>query len=238
MTPRTACTAIGELLCTHYDGEYLPCEDILAPDGRIAIQKKHSTLQELLQHKLLSAEEAKSLLKIASVRNPFDTLVSLYFKQRYKYQPLLTDPNSWVNRSPAYAKNMRYARTHSFDAWVLRKSVKQLAKRARGTPPSMFHDYTNGVDVVMRYETINEDLREVLTKIGILKDVSIPLINRTDERSGDDYRCFYSRLTKLAVTLAFARDLRDYGYSFRLREATSRGNLISVSNRPVTRRVV
>ena len=29
MTPRTACTAIGELLCDHYDGEFLPGEDIL-----------------------------------------------------------------------------------------------------------------------------------------------------------------------------------------------------------------
>ena len=214
MTPRTACTAIGELLCTHYDGEFLPSEDILAPDGRIAIQKKHSTLQELLQQKLLSAEDAKSLLKIASVRNPFDTLVSLYFKQRYKYQPLLTDPNSWVNRSPAYAKNMRYARTHSFDAWVLRKCVKQLAKRARGTPPSMFHDYTNGTDVVMRYETINQDLRKALTKAGVQKNIPIPDTNRTDERPADDYRSFYSKHAKLLVSLAYSQDLQKYGYSF------------------------
>jgi hypothetical protein len=214
MTPRTACTAIGELLCSHYDGEFLPGEDILDSDGCISIQKKHSTLGELIQHKLLSTEEAKSLLKVVAVRNPFDTLVSLYFKQRYKYQPLLADPNSWVNRSPAYARNMRYARTHSFDAWVLKKCAKQLAKRARGTPPSMFHDYTNGVDVVMRYETINEDLRKVLTKVGVLKDIPIPMTNRTDERPADDYRSFYSKHAKFLVSLAYSRDLQKYGYSF------------------------
>ena len=79
MTPRTACTAIGEFLCEHYSGEFLPAEDILDSRGFISVQKKHSTLAELLAHKLLTAREAKSLLKVAAVRNPFDSLVSLYF---------------------------------------------------------------------------------------------------------------------------------------------------------------
>ena len=52
-------------------------------------QKKHSTLSELIKHKILAPEEAKSLLKIATVRNPFDSLASLYFKQKLKYQPLM-----------------------------------------------------------------------------------------------------------------------------------------------------
>jgi hypothetical protein len=214
MTPRTACTAIGELLCAQYDGEFLPSEDIIDSSGRISVQKKHSTLPELIQHKLLPSEEAKSLLKIAAVRNPFDTLVSLYFKQRYKYQPLLADPTSWVNRSPAYARNMEYARTHSFSAWVLRKCTKQIAKRLRGNPPSMFQDYMSGIDVAMRYETINDDLRGVLARVGITKDTPIPAINRTDERPGRDYRSFYSKPARLAVRIAYADDLRNYGYSF------------------------
>src|SRR5215204_1273441 len=129
MTPRTACTAIGELLCTYYGGEFVPSEDVLDDRGRITVQKKHSNLSELMKHNLIDREEAKSLLKVATVRNPFDTLVSLYFKQRYKYQPLLSDPTSWVNRSPAYAKNMSYAQTHSFNEWVLSKCGKQLLKR-------------------------------------------------------------------------------------------------------------
>src|ERR1043166_3849265 len=112
MTPRTACTAVGELLCNHYRGEFLPSEDILDEQGFIAVQKKHSTLTELIRHKILSPAAANSLLKIAAVRNPFDSLVSLYFKQRLKYQPLLADPTSWVNRSLGYASQMRYAQSH------------------------------------------------------------------------------------------------------------------------------
>jgi hypothetical protein len=214
MTPRTACTAIGELLCKHYGGEFLPPQDILNGNGGIAVQKKHSTLAELIKNHILTAEEAGSLLKVATVRNPFDTLVSLYFKQRYKYQPLLADPNSWVNRSPTYARNMRYARTHSFSAWVLRKCAIQVAKRLRGDPPSMFSNYMEGIDVAMRYETINDDLRDVFGKAGMPTDITIPNVNRTDERPAREYNSFYSRWSRLAVSIAFSDDLRKYGYVF------------------------
>jgi hypothetical protein len=214
MTPRTACTAIGDLLCTQFGGEFVPSGDILDSNGRISVQKKHSNLAELIEHKILAPEEAKSLLKIAAVRNPFDTLVSLYFKQRFKYQPLLADPNSWVNRSPTYARNMRYAREHSFSRWVLRKCSRQLIKRLIGFPRSMFVDYTKGTDIVMRYESIERDLERVFQKVGVQPKASIPVVNRTDERPNRNYRSYYSRATALAVSVAFRDDLKAYGYKF------------------------
>jgi hypothetical protein len=214
MTPRTACTAVGELLCARYGGEFLPAEDVFDDNGRIAVQKKHSTLAELIAHNILTGGEAASLLKVATVRNPFDTLVSLYFKQRYKYQPLLDDPNSWVNRSPTYAKNMKYAQKHSFSAWLIRKCVIQVVKRLRGDPPSMFHDYTDGVDLTMRYENIQDDLRQVFARARMPEDGSIPTINRTDERTDRDYCPYYSGPSRLAVKIAYSDDLQRYGYRF------------------------
>jgi hypothetical protein len=212
MTPRTACTAIGELLCQSYGGEFLPSDDMLDSRGRIAIQKKHSTLRELLEHKILSLEESKSLLKVAAVRNPFDTLVSLYFKQRYKYQPLLSDPTSWVNRSPAYARNMRYAQTHSFDRWVQKKCAKQLLKLALGFPRSMYSEYTYGMDRVLRYESIASDLSSAFATAGMANG-AIPVINRTEERIDRNYRSSYSRRSALMVRVAYADDLKKYEYT-------------------------
>ena len=214
MTPRTACTAIGELLCERFGGEFIPADDILDSRGLILVDKKHSTLSELIKHGILTTEEAKSLLKVAAVRNPFDSLVSLYFKQRSKYQPLLGDPSSWVNRLPGYAKNMRYARAHSFNRWVLRVSYRKLIKRLLGFRPSMFADHTHGVDMVMRYESIESDLSEVFRKVGMGSKADISMVNRTDERAKSDYRSFYSRLAELTVTLAYSGDLRMYGYRF------------------------
>jgi hypothetical protein len=214
MTPRTACTAIGKLLCERFDGEFLPADDILDSRGLTIVDKKHCTLSDLIKHRILTTEKAKSLLKVATVRNPFDSLVSLYFKQRSKYQPLLGDPASWVSRLPGYAKSMRYARAHSFNRWVLRVSYRKLIKRLLGFRPSMFADHTRGVDVVMRYESIEADLSEVFRKAGMGSKADIPVVNRTDERVNWDYRSCYSRFAELAVTLAYSRDLKIYGYKF------------------------
>lgn len=214
MTPRTACTAVGDLLLSHYGGEYLPAQDIFDKHGRIRIQQKHSTLSELLENTLLTKEEAGALLKFTSVRNPFDSLVSLYVKQRSKYQTLLDDPSSWVNRSPAYARSMKYAVSHSFNQWLFRKCRKQLVKRLLGVPPSMFCNYTEGVDVVMRYENLADELRAVFISGGIPADVSIPIVNRTNERAITNYRPYYSRAAAFAVRMAFSDDLKRYGYTF------------------------
>jgi len=214
MTPRTACTAIGELLCERFGGEFIPADDILDSRGLTLVDKKHSTLSDLIKHRMLTREEAKSLLKVAAVRNPFDSLVSLYFKQRSKYQPLLGDSASWVNRFPGYAKNMRYARAHSFNRWVFRMSYRKLIKRLLGFRPSMFADHTCGVDVVMRYESIEADLSEVFRRAGMAANADIPQVNRTNERANRDYRSCYSRLAELVVSLAYSGDLEMYGYRF------------------------
>jgi hypothetical protein len=214
MTPRTACTAVGELLRQHYDGEFLPGEDILDSSGFISVQKKHSTLSELLAHNLLTADEAKSLFKVAAVRNPFDSLVSLYFKQRLKYQPLLADSSSWVYRCPGYVESMRYAQIHSFNAWVFRLSCKRIIKRLLGLRASMFAEHTHGVDNVIRFESMEEDLRKAFNRAGVEWKAGIPKVNRTDERTERDYRSLYSRPAAVATTFAYSYDLKKYGYRF------------------------
>lgn len=214
MTPRTACTAIGEVLRNEFGGEFLPKEDILDSKGFIRIQKKHSTLTELLQNNLLTSEEAASLLKFCAVRNPFDSLVSLYIKKRYKYQPLLSDSLSWVNRIPHYAKDMKYCQTHSFSSWIFKSCSKKVIKYILGMKPSMYNYYTKGVDVVMRYENINKDFQEVLQKAGISFKSSIPIVNRTAEKTDINYRSYYSNFSRKLVEYAYYYDLKTYGYKF------------------------
>ena len=214
MTPRTACTAIGELLCNHYDGEFLPPEDILDSNGMISVQKKHTTLAELIRHGILAPDEAKSLLKVAAVRHPFDSLVSLYLKQRFKYRPLLGDQTSWVHRSPRYAEYMKYAQTHSFNQWVLKVCYRKVIKKLLGLPCSMFAEHTQDMDVVLRYESIQKDLKDAFNRAGIGWKADIPKLNRTEERSDPDYRSYYSWPAALVVKIAYWDDLKRYRYKF------------------------
>jgi hypothetical protein len=212
MTPRTASTAIGGLLLTQFGGEYIPAKDILDSRGRISVQRKHTTLSQLIQHGLLTVSESESLLKVAAVRNPFDSLVSEYLKKRFTYNPLLSDPSSWVNRLPRYAEDMRYCQTHSFNAWIFRMCSKKIIKRLLGDQPSMFTDFTGGMDVVMRYESIEKDLGDVFKRAGILSKAEIPVVNRTAEKNDRDYRSFYSWPAALMVRCAYSYDLKTYSY--------------------------
>jgi hypothetical protein len=212
MTPRTACTAIGELLLTQFGGEFIPAKEILDSRGRISVPRKHTTLSQLIQHGLLTVTESESLLKVAAVRNPFDSLVSEYLKKRFKYKPLLSDPSSWIYRLPRFAEDIRYCQTHSFNAWIFRLCSKKIIKRLLRNQPSMFADYTEGMDVVMRYESIEKDLGEVFKRAGISSKAEIPVVNRTDERNNRDYRSFYSRPAALMVRCAYSYDLKTYGY--------------------------
>ena len=86
-------------------------------------------------------------------------------------------------------------------------------KRAMGFPPSMFFEYVDGVDQVLRYETIHRDLQEVFTAAG-MGEVEVPVVNRTEERDTRDYRSAYSRLTTFAVKVSFSGDLSRWGYEF------------------------
>jgi hypothetical protein len=70
------------------------------------------------------------------------------------------------------------------------------------------------MDVVLRYESIEKDLKDAFRKAGIPWKADLPKINRTDERTAGDYRLLYSRAAALTVRLAYAYDLRAYGYEF------------------------
>ena len=68
--------------------------------------------------------------------------------------------------------------------------------------------------VILRYESIEKDLKEAFSKAGIPWKADIPKVNRTDERTARDYRSLYSRVAALIVRFVYAHDLRTYGYEF------------------------
>jgi len=214
MTPRTACTAIGEVLCEHLGGEYLPLEDMIDSKGFFLVQKKHCTLKDLLDNKLLSSEEASSLFKFTSLRNPFDSLVSLYVKKKDKYYPLLSDPESWVYRVPNYVEGMKFCRNHSFNTWIYKTFGRHLIKFILGRGRTSICDgFAQGAAEVIRFENLQNDFQRILDRTGIKKNLTIPRVNATGNRTVD-YRPYYSKLSRMMVEFILQNDLRKYGYRF------------------------
>jgi hypothetical protein len=214
MTPRTGCTAVAGVLVDSLGGEYLPREDLLDGRGLFLVQRKHCTLDQLLRHGILTDAQRRSLFVFAAVRNPFDSLVSLYTKLALKYKPYLLDPDSWVYKVNGYVEEMEYCRTHSFPEWIARRYATGIRDRLRGRGRRTLNaNYVDGADFVMRFERLQRDFDEVLAQAGVEQTLTLPTINVTSERARD-YRCYYTPRARRIVEYALEPELVRFGYQF------------------------
>ena len=195
-------------------GEFLPPSDVIDACGNVLLVHKHNTLDQLFDAGLLTQAQAQRLFKFAGVRNPFDSLASLYVKKKHEYQKNMADPNSWVHRKPGYVEDMRFCRNHSFDEWIARhyraSTLKRLLGRGRR---SMYRRFTAGMDFVIRFEQLHSDFSEALRRAGVTRHLELPTFNVTGHRV-HDYRSYYSAASRRAVEHTFRIDLRRYGYQF------------------------
>ena len=214
MTPITACSAVGKALREELDGEFLPGEPIVDKKGRVRLDTKHNTLDDLLRHELLDESTCRSLYKFSTVRNPFDRLVSKYTKKKNKLQDHLDDKSSWIHRDPGLVEDIIFCRDHSFDEWIERRYRTSLWQRLRGQgKKNGLLRYGDGMDRVMRYERLDEDFAKVLQEAGVSKEISIPRFHVTGGRKRD-YRTYYSDRSRKMVQYAFQDVLEQFGYEF------------------------
>jgi Sulfotransferase family len=214
MTPRTGCTAIGKLLMESLGGEYLPPENILDERSFFVVQRKHCTLAQLLAHGILTDAQRRSLFVFGAVRNPFDSLVSLYTKLAVGYQPSLQDPNSWVHKVKGYAEDMEYCRTHTFPEWIEHRYGPTMWDRIKGGGKKTLNArYVDGVDFVMRFERLQHDFEGALRQAGITQSLTIPSVNVTADRDRN-YRRYYTPSARRIVEYVFDRELVQFGYEY------------------------
>lgn len=222
MNPRTASTAIGHILIHELQGEYIPKDNILDNNGTFVVPRKHSTISQLIGYNLIDSATLGSLLKFTTVRNPFDSLVSLFIKKKHKYQPLLEDTDSWVYKVPGYVEDMIFCRDHSFPEWIekkfggsdsVRSYIKHLLISLGLYQNNASNPYFEGVDVILRYECLQEDFNKVLKKAGIDRCLEIPLVNRTGKKA-DDYRSYYTPRARKLVETVFESQLKKFNYKF------------------------
>jgi hypothetical protein len=222
MSPRTGCTAIAYgVLVPELGAVRVPWKDILDENGRIVVDSKHGTLEDLLTHGLLLPEKAERLFKFCAVRNPFDSLVSLYTKHRTTYSELADDPKSFLHKKPGALDDLKRASQMSFSDWVVERYTRpgtwkrpwRMFGRRPARPQHMYRRYIDGVDHIMRFERLQDDLDEVLTKVGAPTGLEIPNLNPTPERE-KDYRSYYSPEARKIVERVFRPDMERFGYRF------------------------
>lgn len=239
MVPITGCTAIGKVLKEKFGGEYLPQQNIVR-DNKQIFGMKHNTIAQLREYNLISEEELNSYLKFATVRNPFDRYASRYQKlvgSAVESQVDVSNPNNWYHhihegdREKLRKKKLRdveQARAEGFETWLLKeigysRSTKQALKDAINTllkgekhitqkKKDRLYPCIEGVDEVIRFEYLERDLNNVLSKAGIKEAISIPVTNKTPGKKS--YQDYYSAELRTIFENFFAQPLQEYGYEF------------------------
>lgn len=208
LAPRTGCTALSVHLIQEGTGEWFPAEDLTTEDG-VSVPRKHTRLRELLRSGLLSEEERERLTVFTAVRNPYDSLVSLWSKYVGAYVPLLDDPEAFIHDQPRMVKDIEFCRDHSFAEWV---EFRYGSKRD-GTRRHLYGGYIDDVDRILRFESLQQDLDQLLSDLEAPPLPPIPVLNKTENRD-DDYREHYDDRSRAIVRDVFAADLERFGYRF------------------------
>lgn len=238
MAPATGCTAIGEILKDKFGGEYLPREPI-EKNGWQIIDKKHSSISQLVEFDLISKEELSSYVKFATVRNPFDRFVTGYQRLVGGWTEMhmnLNNPESWISsvKGEKYRNKLRHyklrqaklARKEGFENWLLRqigyrpfnKLLKTWLKSSVNN--SYFHKQKmnrlypmiDGVDEIIHYEQLENHLNKILGKVGVEEYVDIPRINKTPGKKS--YRDYFTPKTREIFESFYAEELAQFEYHF------------------------
>ena len=213
MTPRTGSSAVGFILVERLGGEFLPKEDLFDAQGELLLPTRHNTLRELIKHGATTAEEAAGWLKVASVRNPFDSIVSLYTKRR-NTKELPEGIKSWSLGERRFLREVKRAQKCSFTQWVLRTYwPRVILGLLRINKKGQLAKYAEGSDMIIRMEHLQEDFDAVMKRVGVEEEVRVLKQNMTQGRESD-YRSYYTPFARFLVRTAFGRDLQRFGYEF------------------------
>lgn len=156
--------------------------------GRPAIGRggfyNHMPAHEI--RRLIGDDAWNAAFKFTIERNPWDRQVSLY---RWHYRKRAEKPSfDLFIRSPLHRKI-----SPNFDTYAIDGEI--------------------AVDHVCRYETLVEDLKRVLARLGLDAPVELPHAKQvaTDDRPWRDY---YTARTRDIVAAWYAREIATFGYRF------------------------
>ena len=145
--------------------------------------KKHSTLAEYRD--ALGEEQFGNLYKFTCVRNPWDRMISYYFRPTRR-------TNAWDKKE---FKKMVLKALSLTDYLRLEKDDK---------------DPFGNVDCIMRFESLSDDFHSVSANLDI-PTASLPKYNRS---SRENYAKYYDDHLRELVQERFAAEINRFGYTF------------------------
>ncbi len=171
-------------------------------DGHAGVDAKHGTVGQLVAAGLLPA--VHGLRIVTTTRNPFDFYVAEWQRTRTRWVEELRDRRSWVHTQPGAIERIIDAVTLDFEPWLHR--ALDVDPGAAPAPRRINRSHVEEADVVLRMESLEADLRELL---GL--DLVVPRTNVTERDRA--YWRLYSSTARRLVEHAHATDLERFGYA-------------------------
>jgi hypothetical protein len=143
--------------------------------------KKHSTLAEY--RAALGEERFSGLYKFTCVRNPWDRMVSYYFRPAQKAE--------------------------AWDRKEFKKLILKVLSVADYLRLDEDKDPFGNVDYIMRFENLADDFRSVCAILGI-PDAQLPQYNRSNR---EHYSKYYDDELRELVSKRFGPEIERFGYA-------------------------
>lgn len=218
---KTGTTSIEKSLSRYQEGSLFEIE---APD---LFQGRHippSILREMLGHEIWD-----SYFKFCFIRNTWDWFVSQLFHncKGYLHEKYKPGKREFVKNPFSYFAKDKIYREKVNSLWQTQKiSVEQikltytLLKKHRGTysAPTIYqknyvYDQKGNqlIDFVGRFENLSKDFDTLLSKIGLIDKITLPVLNKNLHK---DFRDYYTPETISLVGDLFRPDIEAFDFSF------------------------
>ncbi len=168
-----------EIVCLHRHQDGVERFEVRNPNYKI---RKHSTLAEY--RAAVGDDQFRNLYKFACVRNPWDRMVSYYFRPSRQLE--------------------------EWDRKAFKKMVLKTLSVADYLRLGAEEDPFANVQRIMRFENLADDFRSVCTELG-LPPAPLPEYNRS---SREHYLKYYDDELQALVRKRFAPEIERFGYTF------------------------
>lgn len=191
-TSKTGGNSIQSVLLPYSDDhlEALPhshqSKDFEVKNAQFPELRKHATLYDYQQ--CLGVAQVQKLFKFGCVRNPWERAISFYFSPHRGGKP-------WSKSG--------------FLQMLENESIPQAIEMFSMQSPDSSAPLSNGLDFVLRFESLADDFAEVCNKIG-LPNISLPHKNKSKK---DDYISYYDDEIISIVEKRYADDIKAFGYA-------------------------
>ncbi len=215
--PQTASKAIAKTLVDSLDGQ--PVHRGLNEEQRGSLERIHHMSWQLVQDNgLMTLEQLNQLTKVTGVRNPYDLMVSRYLKHRARFVDE-ADRYKWVERKgkEGVKASIESARTQEFPQWVM---AQHKDRHEKGGTANGQRRYLDHADLIIRFESLQDDFNVFLARIGVSEPIEIASRNVTTQRleaqtpDKRHYTEFYDDASRALVAQIHAPIIERFGYHF------------------------